>query len=153
MSTVRCVLKGCRHWTTLTTWRTERFTEQGDTVVFESEVDKMYLDAPLKIAIIDHEKKRTFSFVKKDGLLGAVVWNPWRRNRRTRKILGMKIRSACCLWHLQLLRKLLPWSLVRSGKEGWSCQLFPPVTVVGSQIQTRFFRVDYLTCHIFYRNT
>ena len=41
-----------------------------------AKVDKMYLDAPLKIAIIDHEKKRTFSFVKKDGLLGAgkLIW-------------------------------------------------------------------------------
>ncbi|BAS90863.1 Os04g0603000 [Oryza sativa Japonica Group] len=48
----------------------ERSTEQGDAIVFESEVDKIYLDAPAKIAIIDHEKKRTF-VLRKDGLPDA----------------------------------------------------------------------------------
>jgi glucose-6-phosphate 1-epimerase len=33
-------------------------------------VDKIYLDAPPKIAIIDHEKKRTF-VLRKDGLPDA----------------------------------------------------------------------------------
>ncbi|KAF0906128.1 hypothetical protein E2562_009119 [Oryza meyeriana var. granulata] len=35
-------------------------TEHGDAVVSESEVDKVYLSAPSKIVIIDHDKKRTF---------------------------------------------------------------------------------------------
>ncbi|KQJ84423.1 putative glucose-6-phosphate 1-epimerase [Brachypodium distachyon] len=60
----------------------ERFTEQGDAIVFESEVDKIYLDAPPKIAIIDHEKKRTF-VLRKDGLPDAVVWNPWDKKSKT----------------------------------------------------------------------
>lgn len=54
----------------------KRFTEQGDAVVFESEVDKVYLSAPPKVAIIDHEKKRTF-VLRKEGLPDVVVWNPW----------------------------------------------------------------------------
>ncbi|RYR62712.1 putative glucose-6-phosphate 1-epimerase isoform X2 [Arachis hypogaea] len=49
----------------------ERFTEQGDALTFESEVDKIYLSTPTKIAIIDHEKKRTF-VLRKDGLPDAV---------------------------------------------------------------------------------
>lgn len=77
----------------------ERFTEQGDAITFESEVslqsqslrsfwdiylyhhskkknfylfktDKIYLSTPAKIAILDHEKKRTF-VVRKDGLADA----------------------------------------------------------------------------------
>uniref|UniRef100_R7WDN6 glucose-6-phosphate 1-epimerase n=1 Tax=Aegilops tauschii TaxID=37682 RepID=R7WDN6_AEGTA len=60
----------------------ERFTEQGDALVFESEIDKVYLDTPPKIAIIDHEKKRTF-VLRKDGLPDAVVWNPWERRSKT----------------------------------------------------------------------
>ncbi|RWV87715.1 hypothetical protein BHE74_00009520 [Ensete ventricosum] len=48
----------------------ERFTEQGDAITFESEVDKIYLSTPNKIAIIDHEKKRTF-VLRKDGLPDA----------------------------------------------------------------------------------
>ncbi|GKV20565.1 hypothetical protein SLEP1_g30666 [Rubroshorea leprosula] len=48
----------------------ERFTEQGDAITFESEVDKIYLSTPTKIAILDHEKKRTF-VIRKDGLPDA----------------------------------------------------------------------------------
>ncbi|KAK9275521.1 hypothetical protein L1049_022788 [Liquidambar formosana] len=53
----------------------ERFTEQGDAITFESEVDNIYLSTPTKIAILDHKKKRTF-VIRKDGLPDAVVWNP-----------------------------------------------------------------------------
>ena len=87
----------------------ERFTEQGDAIVFESEVricflkkcqlffrvlpasihtsilcylvlffsmkvDKVYLSTPTKIAILDHERKRTFE-LRKDGLPDAGEWN------------------------------------------------------------------------------
>ena len=78
-----------------------RFTEQGDAIVFESEVrrqsisftlyhlsfslllkkayailqlDRIYLGTPSKIAIIDHEKKRTF-VVRKGGLPDAGLVN------------------------------------------------------------------------------
>ena len=78
----------------------QRFTEQGDAITFESEVsivsldwnikdlllivrllilwyllfvekvDKIYVSTPTKIAILDHEKKRTF-VLRKDGLPDA----------------------------------------------------------------------------------
>ncbi|KAJ6295969.1 hypothetical protein OIU76_026784 [Salix suchowensis] len=65
----------------------ERFTEQGDALTFESEVDKVYLGAPTKIAILDHEKKRTF-VLRKDGLPDAVVWNPWDKKAKTMTDFG-----------------------------------------------------------------
>ncbi|KAH0906682.1 hypothetical protein HID58_038509, partial [Brassica napus] len=65
----------------------ERFTEQGDAITFESEIDKIYLSTPTKIAILDHEKKRTF-VVRKDGLADAVVWNPWDKKSKTISDLG-----------------------------------------------------------------
>ncbi|KAL3005431.1 hypothetical protein AAZX31_08G219900 [Glycine max] len=65
----------------------ERFTEQGDAITFESEVDKVYLSTPTKIAIIDHERKRTF-VLRKDGLPDAVVWNPWDKKAKTIPDLG-----------------------------------------------------------------
>lgn len=65
----------------------ERFTEQGDAIVFEAEVDKIYLDAPSKIAIIDHEKKRTY-VLRKDGLPDTVVWNPWDKKSKNMQDLG-----------------------------------------------------------------
>ncbi|OMO79458.1 Aldose 1-/Glucose-6-phosphate 1-epimerase [Corchorus olitorius] len=56
----------------------ERCTEQGDAITFETEVDKIYLSTPTKIAIPDHEKKRTF-VIRKHGLPDAASrtsWNP-----------------------------------------------------------------------------
>ncbi|XP_058723368.1 putative glucose-6-phosphate 1-epimerase [Vicia villosa] len=65
----------------------ERFTEQGDALTFESEVDKIYLSTPTKIAIIDHEKKRTF-VLRKDGIPDAVVWNPWDKKAKAMADFG-----------------------------------------------------------------
>ncbi|KAG6586093.1 hypothetical protein SDJN03_18826, partial [Cucurbita argyrosperma subsp. sororia] len=65
----------------------ERFTEQGDALTFESEVDKIYLSTPTKIAILDHEKKRTF-VVRKEGLPDAVVWNPWDKKAKAMADFG-----------------------------------------------------------------
>ncbi|KAK4404590.1 putative glucose-6-phosphate 1-epimerase [Sesamum angolense] len=65
----------------------QRFTEQGDAITFESEVDKIYLSTPTKIAILDHEKKRTF-VIRKDGLPDAVVWNPWDKKAKAMADFG-----------------------------------------------------------------
>ncbi|KAL8136384.1 hypothetical protein V2J09_002385 [Rumex salicifolius] len=65
----------------------ERFTEQGDAITFESELDKIYLSTPTKIAILDHERKRTF-VLRKDGLPDAVVWNPWDKKAKAMADFG-----------------------------------------------------------------
>ncbi|WOL01503.1 glucose-6-phosphate 1-epimerase [Canna indica] len=65
----------------------ERFTEQGDAVTFESEVDRIYLGSPNVIAVLDHEKKRTF-LIRKEGLPDVVVWNPWERKAKSMVDLG-----------------------------------------------------------------
>ncbi|KAG8495765.1 hypothetical protein CXB51_013528 [Gossypium anomalum] len=96
----------------------ERFTEQGDAITFETEVDRIYLSAPTKIAILDHEKKRTFA-IRKDGLPDAgeeghlkrkkfemnselrlgflpvpvdipnsLVWNPWDKKAKALAVFG-----------------------------------------------------------------
>ncbi|KAI3932628.1 hypothetical protein MKW98_012599 [Papaver atlanticum] len=65
----------------------ERFTEQGDAITFEGEVDKVYVSTPTKIAILDHEKKRTF-VLRKDGLPDAVVWNPWDKKAKAMADFG-----------------------------------------------------------------
>ncbi|XP_066343756.1 putative glucose-6-phosphate 1-epimerase [Miscanthus floridulus] len=64
-----------------------RFTEQGDAIVFETEIDKIYLDVPSKVAIIDHEKKRTY-VLRKDGLPDTVLWNPWDKRSKIMQDLG-----------------------------------------------------------------
>ncbi|CAN6458997.1 unnamed protein product [Victoria cruziana] len=64
-----------------------RVTEQGDAITFESEVDRIYVSTPTKIAILDHEKKRTF-VLRKEGLPDAVVWNPWDRKAKAMPDFG-----------------------------------------------------------------
>ncbi|XP_058758117.1 putative glucose-6-phosphate 1-epimerase [Vicia villosa] len=59
----------------------ERFTEQGDAITFESEVDRLYLSSPNIIAVIDHERKRTF-IIRKEGLPDVAVWNPWEKKSK-----------------------------------------------------------------------
>ncbi|KAH7532445.1 putative glucose-6-phosphate 1-epimerase [Ziziphus jujuba] len=59
----------------------ERFTEQADAITFDGEIDRVYLSTPSKIAIIDHEKKRTFA-LRKNGMPDAVVWNPWDKKAK-----------------------------------------------------------------------
>jgi glucose-6-phosphate 1-epimerase len=65
----------------------ERFTEQGDAITFESEVDRVYVGSPTVIAVLDHEKKRTF-LIRKEGLPDTVVWNPWEKKSRSMMDLG-----------------------------------------------------------------
>ncbi|KAK6920030.1 Aldose 1-/Glucose-6-phosphate 1-epimerase [Dillenia turbinata] len=59
----------------------ERFTEQGDAITFESEIDRVYLSTPNVIAVLDHERKRTF-VIRKEGLPDVVVWNPWEKKSK-----------------------------------------------------------------------
>ncbi|CAK8577906.1 unnamed protein product [Lathyrus sativus] len=60
----------------------ERFTEQGDAITFESEVDRLYLSSPNIIAVLDHERKRTF-IIRKEGLPDVAVWNPWEKKSKS----------------------------------------------------------------------
>lgn len=65
----------------------EQFTEQGNGITFESQVDRVYLSSPNVIAIFDHEKKRTF-YIRKEGLPDVVIWNPWEKKSKEMIDLG-----------------------------------------------------------------
>ncbi|KAK6920029.1 Aldose 1-/Glucose-6-phosphate 1-epimerase [Dillenia turbinata] len=65
----------------------ERFTEQGDAITFESEIDRVYLSTPNVIAVLDHERKRTF-VIRKEGLPDVVVWNPWEKKSKAMMDFG-----------------------------------------------------------------
>lgn len=64
-----------------------RYTEQADATTFDGEIDRVYLSTPTKIAIIDHEKKRTY-VLRKEGMPDAVVWNPWDKKAKALPDLG-----------------------------------------------------------------
>ncbi|KAL0464879.1 UNVERIFIED_CONTAM: putative glucose-6-phosphate 1-epimerase [Sesamum latifolium] len=65
----------------------ERFTEQGDAITFESEVDRVYLSSPRCVAVLDHERKRTY-VMRKEGLPDVVVWNPWEKKSKAMTDFG-----------------------------------------------------------------
>ncbi|KAL7603634.1 putative glucose-6-phosphate 1-epimerase [Lactuca sativa] len=65
----------------------ERYTEQADAITFDGEIDRVYLSTPTKIAIIDHEKKRTI-VLRKEGMVDAVLWNPWDKKAKAIPDLG-----------------------------------------------------------------
>ncbi|PHT36016.1 hypothetical protein CQW23_23716, partial [Capsicum baccatum] len=65
----------------------ELFTEQGDAITFETEVDRVYHRSPDCIAVLDHERKRTY-LIKKEGLPDTVVWNPWQKKSKAMGDLG-----------------------------------------------------------------
>ncbi|CAA0816605.1 Galactose mutarotase-like superfamily protein [Striga hermonthica] len=65
----------------------ERFTEQGDAITFESEVDRVYLSSPQCVAVLDHERKRTYA-MRKEGLPDIVVWNPWEKKSKAMADFG-----------------------------------------------------------------
>ncbi|PIN00567.1 putative enzyme related to aldose 1-epimerase [Handroanthus impetiginosus] len=60
----------------------KRFTDQGDAITFESELDRVYISCPPCVAVLDHERKRT-CVMRKDGLPDFVVWNPWEKKAKT----------------------------------------------------------------------
>ncbi|KAG5563388.1 hypothetical protein RHGRI_005966 [Rhododendron griersonianum] len=62
-------------------YQRERFTEQGDALTFESEVDRVYLNTTNIVAVFDHEIKRTV-VIRKEGLPDVVVWNPWEKKSK-----------------------------------------------------------------------
>ncbi|KAH6779946.1 Galactose mutarotase-like superfamily protein [Perilla frutescens var. hirtella] len=65
----------------------ERCTEQGDAITFESEIDRVYLSSPKCVAVLDHERKRTY-LIRKEGLPDIVVWNPWEKKSKAMADFG-----------------------------------------------------------------
>ncbi|CAO2822969.1 unnamed protein product [Amaranthus hypochondriacus] len=63
------------------TMKKERLTDQGDSIVFDEEVDKIFIETPDKICILDHESKRTFVIIK-EGLPDVAVLNPWEKRAK-----------------------------------------------------------------------
>ncbi|KAJ1408235.1 Glycoside hydrolase-type carbohydrate-binding [Sesbania bispinosa] len=64
-----------------------RFTEQGDALTFESEVNRVYLDSLNEVAVLDYERKQTI-VIRKEGLPDVVVWNPWEKKSKAIVDLG-----------------------------------------------------------------
>ncbi|KAA0048919.1 hypothetical protein IC582_012209 [Cucumis melo] len=103
----------------------ERFTEQGDAITFESEVDRVYVSTPNVIAVLDHERKRTY-VIRKEGLPDVVVWNPWEKKSKAMVDFGdEEYKQMLCVNGAALERPIT----LRPGEE-WTGKL--QLTVVPS---------------------
>ncbi|KAL2347988.1 hypothetical protein Fmac_001988 [Flemingia macrophylla] len=66
----------------------KRFTEQGNALTFESEVDRVYIETN-NVTVFDHhhQTRKTFT-IRKEGLPDIVVWNPWKEKSRVIEDFG-----------------------------------------------------------------
>jgi hypothetical protein len=103
--------------------------EQGDAITFESEVDRVCVSSPNVVAILDHEKKRSF-LIRKEGLPDVVVWNPWENKSKTMVDLVMRSTSRCFALMRPWWRERSSLSHGRSGQGSWSYLQFHPPTAV-----------------------
>ena len=66
-------LDGCRYIETLEDWAERR--QQGD-LEFAGETDRIYLDVPARLELLDHGWQRRL-LLEVSGSRSAIVWNPW----------------------------------------------------------------------------
>ncbi|KAE8697257.1 putative glucose-6-phosphate 1-epimerase [Hibiscus syriacus] len=110
----------------------ERFTEQGDAITFESEVDRVYLSTPNVVAVLDHERKRTY-VIRKEGLSDAVVWNPWEKKSKSMVDLGdVDYKQMLCVNGAAIEKPVT----LKPGEE-WTGRL--EVSVVASTLSSEHF--------------
>lgn len=53
-----------------------RFTEEAEAIVFDKEVDRIYVGVPSTLTLADEGACRSFALATR-GLPDAIVWNPW----------------------------------------------------------------------------
>jgi glucose-6-phosphate 1-epimerase len=53
-----------------------RFTEEPEAIVFDKEVDRIYVGVPSTLTLADEGACRSFALATR-GLPDAIVWNPW----------------------------------------------------------------------------
>eukprot|EP00899_Mesostigma_viride_P006634 jgi/Mesvir1/15972/Mv26462-RA.1 len=63
-----------------------KLEDAADSITFAQEVDRIYLDAPDSITVVDAGKSRPLQ-LRKQGLPDAVVWNPWEAKAKSTKDL------------------------------------------------------------------
>ncbi|KAL2558568.1 aldose 1-epimerase family protein [Forsythia ovata] len=104
----------------------------------------MYLSTPTKIAIIDHEKKRTY-VLRKEGMPDAVVWNPWDKKAKALPDLGnedyktMLCVDSAAIETAIILKPFEEWKgrqeLSTVSSSYCSGQLDPPLTCLVGELE------------------
>lgn len=87
-------LSGCRYIETLEDWQQRK--QQGN-IRFNGETDRIYLDTPRRMSILDRAWKRRIE-LDVSGSSSAVVWNPWiDKSRRLSQFDGDAWQGMLCI--------------------------------------------------------
>ena len=78
-------LKGSKYLDSLK--ERQKFKESGERVIFEGEVDRIYLSTPDEVSVVDEVSGRCIR-IRKIGFPDAVVWNPWVDKARRMQDFG-----------------------------------------------------------------
>ncbi|MCY1543005.1 putative glucose-6-phosphate 1-epimerase [compost metagenome] len=93
-------LAGCRYIDTLDNWL-ER--QQSGALGFRGETDRIYLDTPAQLSIIDPAWQRRIQ-LRSSGTRSAVLWNPWTdKARRLSQFAADAWQGMLCIEHANVL--------------------------------------------------
>jgi glucose-6-phosphate 1-epimerase len=97
-------LQGCRYIDTLDDW-TER--QQLDPLRFTGETDRIYLDTPAHLSILDPVWQRRIQ-LRSSGSRSAVLWNPWTdKAKRLSQFSSDAWQGMLCIEHANALEDLV----------------------------------------------
>lgn len=97
-------LDACRYVDTLQDWKKVR---QKGAVTFSDETDRIYLDTPQQLSIVDPGWKRRI-VMRSEGSASAVVWNPWiAKAKRLSQFADDAWQGMLCIEHANVLEDSL----------------------------------------------
>ncbi|MDH4870892.1 D-hexose-6-phosphate mutarotase [Pseudomonas sp. BN515] len=104
-------LDDCRYIETLEDWQERK---QKGSVAFRGETDRIYLETPRRMAIVDRAWKRRI-LLEADGSASAVVWNPWiDKSRRLSQFAEDAWKGMLCIETARVMDDFL---VLRPGEE------------------------------------
>jgi glucose-6-phosphate 1-epimerase len=93
-------LEGCRYIDTLDNWLERR---QSATLDFHGETDRIYLDTPTQLSILDPAWQRRIR-LRSSGSRSAVLWNPWvDKAQRLSQFADDAWQGMLCIEHANVL--------------------------------------------------
>ncbi|WP_271409840.1 D-hexose-6-phosphate mutarotase [Pseudomonas sp. Q1-7] len=104
-------LDGCRYIETLEDWQLRK--QQGN-LDFSGETDRIYLDTPKRMALVDRAWKRRIE-LDIEGSSSAVVWNPWiDKSRRLSQFAEDAWQGMLCIETARVMGDML---VLKPGEE------------------------------------
>lgn len=106
-------LHGCRYIETLEDWQQR---EQTGALHFCGETDRIYLDTPAHLSILDHAWQRRIHLLSRSSQ-SAVIWNPWTdKAQRLSQFAHDAWPGMLCIEHANVMADILT---VAPGEQQW----------------------------------